>query len=128
MQQLVNNYEIEESEINNPIGLEDISFIPVITGAGGSVGRIIGGAALIGLTVATGGFGGAAIGTFGLGAGSIGVGTLAVGIGASMVLSGVSEMLFPLPNHKNLKMNKTLEFHLVLVAYSKVRGQVVATL
>ena len=51
---LVNNYEIEESEINNPIGLEDISFIPVITGAGGSVGRIIGGAALIGLTVATG--------------------------------------------------------------------------
>ena len=85
---LVNNYEIEESEINNPIGLEDISFIPVITGAGGSVGRIIGGAA---------------IGTFGLGAGSIGVGTLAVGIGASMVLSGVSEMLFPLPKPQEFK-------------------------
>ena len=97
---LVNNYEIEESEINNPIGLEDISFIPVITGAGGSVGRIIGGAALIGLTVATGGFGGATIGTFGLGAGTIGVGKIAVGIGASMVLSGVSEMLFPLPKPK----------------------------
>ena len=100
---LVNNYEIEESEINNPIGLDDISFIPVITGAGGSVGRIIGGAALIGLTVATGGFGGAAIGTFGLGAGSIGVGTLAVGIGASMVLSGVSEMLYPLPKPQEFK-------------------------
>ena len=64
------------------------------------MGRILGGAALIGLTVATGGFGGATIGTFGLGAGTIGVGKIAVGIGASMVLSGVSEMLFPLPKPK----------------------------
>tara|TARA_B100001029_G_C15063561_1_gene460953 strand:- start:4032 stop:4637 length:606 start_codon:yes stop_codon:yes gene_type:complete len=96
----VGNYEISEEEIHYPIGQEDIHFIPVISGAGRGGRRILGGVALIGLTVATGGFGGAAIGTFGLGAGSIGVGTLAVGIGASMVLSGVSEMLFPLPKPK----------------------------
>ena len=99
---LVNNYEIEESEINNPIGLEDISFIPVITGAGGNTGKILLGAALIGIAIVNP-FGAAAIGTFGLGAGSIGVGTLAVGIGASMVLSGVSEMLFPLPKPQEFK-------------------------
>ena len=96
----VGDFSISEEEIHYPIGKEDIHFIPVISGAGRGVGRILGGAALIGLTVATGGFGGATIGTFGLGAGTIGVGKIAVGIGASMVLSGVSEMLFPLPKPK----------------------------
>ena len=96
----VGDFSISEEEILYPIGKEDIHFIPVISGAGRGVGRILGGAALIGLTVATGGFGGATIGTFGLGAGTIGVGKIAVGIGASMVLSGVSEMLFPLPKPK----------------------------
>ena len=96
----VGNYDIGEEEIYHPIGQEDIHFIPVISGAGRGIGRILGGAALIGLTVATGGFGGATIGTFGFGAGTIGVGKIAVGIGASMVLSGVSEMLFPLPKPK----------------------------
>ena len=98
---LVNKYEIDKTEIQHPIGQQDISFVPVISGAGG-VGKVIGGAALIGLTVATGGFGGAAIGTFGLGAGSIGLGKIAVGIGASMVLGGVSEMLFPVPKPKDI--------------------------
>ena len=96
----VGDFSISEEEIHYPIGKEDIHFIPVISGAGRGVGRILGGAALIGLTVATGGFGGATIGTFGLGAGTIGVRKIAVGIGASMVLSGVSEMLFPLPKPK----------------------------
>ena len=96
----VGDFSISEEEIHYPIGKEVIHFIPVISGAGRGVGRILGGAALIGLTVATGGFGGATIGTFGLGAGTIGVGKIAVGIGASMVLSGVSEMLFPLPKPK----------------------------
>jgi len=98
----VGNYLIDKEEIHHPIGQEDIHIVPVISGSG-SVGRAIGGVALIGLTIATGGFGGAAIGTFGLGAGSIGVGTLAVGIGASLALSGVSEMLFPLPKPQEFK-------------------------
>ena len=96
----VGNYDIGEKEIHHPIGQEDIHFIPVISGAGRGVGKVLLGAALIGLTVATGGFGGATIGTFGLGTGTIGVGKIAVGIGASMILSGVSEMSFPLPKPK----------------------------
>ena len=98
----VGNYNIGEEELDLPIGqTEEIRIVPVAVGAKGlfesSIGKIITGAAIIGITVATGGFGGAAIGTFGLGAGSIGVGTLAVGVGASMVLGGVSQMLAPVP-------------------------------
>jgi len=98
----VGNYEIDESEFNYPIGKEDIHFIPVITGAGG-IGRILGGAALIGLSFGVGGlfasplaFGGGGIGlaTAGLGA------KITFGIGASLALGGVSDMLFPMQKPK----------------------------
>jgi len=98
----IGNYEIDESEFNYPIGKEDIHFIPVITGAGG-IGRILGGAALIGLSFGVGGlftsplaFGGGGIGlaTAGLGA------KVAFGIGASLALGGVSDMLFPMQKPK----------------------------
>jgi len=92
----VGDFSITEKEVCYPIGQEDIHFVPVISGASG-FGKFLAGAFLIGITVATGGFGGAVIGTFGVGAG-IGVGTLAIGIGASLMLGGVSEMLFPLPD------------------------------
>jgi len=99
----VGEYNVSEEELNFPIGqTEEIRIVPVAVGAKGffdsTIGKIITGAAIIGVTVATGGFGGALIGTFGLGAGSIGVGTLAVGVGASMVLGGVSQMLAPTPD------------------------------
>ena len=45
----VGNYEIDESEIDYPIGKEDIHFVPVITGAGRGLEKILLGAALIGL-------------------------------------------------------------------------------
>ena len=98
----IGNYEIDESELTYPIGKEDIHFIPVISGAGG-VGRILGGAALIGLSFGVGGlfasplaFGGGGIGlaTAGLGA------KIAFGIGASLALGGVSDMLFPMQKPK----------------------------
>ena len=92
---LVGENNINANEINNPIGNSEVHIVPVIAGAGG-VGKILAGTALIALTVATGGFGGATIGTFGLGA-PIGVGKLAVGVGAALALSGVSELLFPMP-------------------------------
>ena len=91
----VGNYDIDKDELNYPIGKEDLHFVPVISGSGG-IGKILTGAALIGLSLATGGFGGAAIGTFGLTA-PISVGSLAIGIGASLMISGVSGMLFPVP-------------------------------
>ena len=34
----VGNYDIDDNELNYPIGKEDIHFIPVISGAGGGFG------------------------------------------------------------------------------------------
>tara|TARA_R100000353_G_scaffold22506_1_gene19902 strand:+ start:3357 stop:3986 length:630 start_codon:yes stop_codon:yes gene_type:complete len=87
--------EITENLLNLT-GDGDIKIIPIAIGAK-KVGKILGGVALVGLSVATGGFGGAAIGTFGLGAGSVAVGTIATSIGASMIIGGVTEMIMPVP-------------------------------
>ena len=46
----VGNYAVDESELSHPIGKEDIHFIPVIAGAGRGFGKILLGAALIGLS------------------------------------------------------------------------------
>jgi len=90
---LVDDYDIDETELHNPIGQSDISIVPVITGAGGGVGKTILGVALIGLALATGG-GFAALAAGGL------TGTfapIALNVGVGLTLMGVSEMLFPLP-------------------------------
>ena len=98
----VGDYAVDETEILHPIGQEDIHFIPVITGAGRGFGKILLGAALIGIAflmpVASGGL---SLGA-GIKAGSLAkVGfmtKMVAGVGASLVLSGVSDMLFPLPD------------------------------
>jgi len=94
----VGNYAIDESEINDPIGKEDIHFVPVISGARG-FGRILLGAVLIGAAFLVPGsplvFG------KGFGASLAGAGfgfKAAIGIGGALVLSGVSDLLFPLPD------------------------------
>jgi predicted phage tail protein len=94
----VGNYAIDESEIHDPIGKEDIHFVPVITGARG-FGRILLGAALI-----AGAFlvpGSTLVFGKGFAASFAKAGFLTkavVGIGASLVLSGVNDLLFPLPD------------------------------
>ena len=98
----VGDYAVDETEILHPIGQEDIHFVPVITGAGRGFGKILLGAALIGVAflmpVASGGL---SLGA-GIKAGSLAkVGfmtKMVAGVGASLVLSGVSDMLFPLPD------------------------------
>ena len=95
----IGNYAVDESELSYPIGQEDIHFIPVITGAGRGVGKILLGAALIGLAffVPQGLQLSQGIST---GFGFANAGFLAkslVYVGASLVLQGVSELLFPLP-------------------------------
>jgi len=100
----VGNYSIDESEVHHPIGKEDIHFVPVITGAGRGIGKIFLGAALIGLAIAApgagfsfgkGGFGfiatGAAPSAFMAGVGNLGI---------ALLLTGVSEMLTPLPKRQ----------------------------
>ena len=95
----IGNYEISEDEIDYPIGQQDIHIVPVISGAGRGFGRFLLGGLLIGASFffpgaglfGTTSFLGAAAGT-GLGTA---IGTGLSYIGAGLILSGVSEMLYP---------------------------------
>ena len=89
---MANDWNLAEEEIHYPTGQSDISIIPVVGGAGGNVGRIILGVALIGLAIANP-FGAAAIGTFG--GTSITVASLVGKVGIGLVLSGVAGLLTP---------------------------------
>ena len=96
----VGNYAIDENEIQHPIGQEDIHFVPVIQGAGKGLGKILLGGALIALSFGVGGVfaNPLAFGAKGFGFASAGLGAKAAfGIGAGLLLSGVSDMLFPVP-------------------------------
>jgi predicted phage tail protein len=90
---LVGGYSISEEEISHPVGQNVIRIIPVVAGAGG-VGKIIAGVAIIGLSILTAGAFGFALGS------AAGIGTFAtigVGVGASLALSGVAQLLTPVP-------------------------------
>ena len=99
----VGNYAVNEEEIHHPIGQEDIHIVPVIAGAGRGLGKILLGAALI-----AGAFllpGSMAVTGFNFTTGLTGgfLGKAMVYLGASLVLSGVSDMLFPLPKPQEFK-------------------------
>ena len=102
---IVNDYDIGEDELHNPIGSKGVSIVPVITGAGGNVGRIFLGAALIGASFFFPGAG--LFGTFSFSGAAAGagigtkIGTALSVIGAGLVLNGVSDMLFPMPQMKD---------------------------
>jgi len=103
----VGNYAVSEEEIHHPIGQEDIHIVPVISGAGGGLGKTLLGAALIGgaflFTPLTAGSFFSPIVAPGSFAAASGITKAAVAIGGSLVLSGVSEMLFPVPKPKEFK-------------------------
>ena len=101
-QVLIGDYDIDETEIHNPIGNEDISIVPVISGAGGGLGKTLLGIALIGIAIAAPGAGFLAGGGFGFGSTVVvngvtqfSLAALAGNIGIGLTLMGVSEMLFP---------------------------------
>ena len=105
---IISKSEIEESELHYPMGSSDINIVPVISGAGGNFGKIFLGAALIGASFLFPGaglfgtqsvFGATAFGTGAAAGGAFGtfVGTALSAVGATMVLGGVSGMLFPQP-------------------------------
>lgn len=102
----VGGYELSEQELHDPAGQQEIKIIPVVAGAGGPVGRIIAGVAIIALSFGIGAIasagavlgGLAGIGTFG---------TIGVGIGASLVLGGVAQLLTPVPTMTNPSMTDT---------------------
>ena len=97
----VGSYEIDENELAYPVGQEDIHFIPAISGAGRGLGKILLGAALIGgaflFTPLTAGSFFSPIVAPGAFAAAGALTKAAVYVGASLILQGVSEMLFPLP-------------------------------
>ena len=94
-QVLVDNYEIGEEDIHNPIGQSDIRIVPVISGSGG-LGRTLAGVALIGLALTTGG------GFVAFNAGKAGFfANTVMNLGIGLTLMGVSELLFPLPKPKD---------------------------
>ena len=94
---IANKYELSEDDIHNPVGSNGVSIVPIISGAGGGVGKTLLGVTLIGLSIASGGgFAAISAGTFELGA----IGNFAMNAGIGLALMGVSEMLFPLPKPK----------------------------
>ena len=123
-QVLVGDNEVDKHQIHDPVGKSEIHFVPVISGAGGSsTNRILIGAALIGasfLFPGAGLFGTTSL--LGSSAGVVGIstqgallatkiGTAISAVGAGMVLSGVSEILFPLPTPEEQEDDPRISFN-----------------
>lgn len=94
----VGTYDLGEDELADPVGRQTIKIMPVISGAGSGVGKIIAGVALIASAFFTGG---ATIGLLGLAA-PLAVSTALAGVGISLALSGVSQLLTPTPTLSGL--------------------------
>mgnify|MGYP003342971051 CR=1 FL=1 len=108
---IVDNYDSELEELHNPAS-QIIKIVPVLGGAGGGVGKILAGVALVAFAIATAGVGS---GFLGLGMGLTGaVGPFAGGlttgfilgsaassiigtIGVGLIFGGVAQMLTPTP-------------------------------
>lgn len=102
---LVGKQDITEEQLHDPMGRADIKIVPVIAGAGGGgggIGKILVGAALIVASFYIPGaifFVEAALAT------GISVATMATAaffVGASLALSGVTEMLSPTPKSSDM--------------------------
>ena len=89
----VGGYDLGEDELADPVGQQVIKIMPVISGAGGGVGKIIAGVALFASAFFTGG---ATIGLLGLAA-PLAVSTALAGVGISLALTGVAQLLSPTP-------------------------------
>jgi len=96
-QVLTDGTDIGEEEIHYPVA-EEIKIVPVIAGAGGGAGKMLAGAALIGIAIAAPGAGIGVKGALGFGSfGGSAMFAAAGNIGIGLALTGVSELLFPLP-------------------------------
>ena len=110
----VGNYAIDKEELHNPIGVqEDVHIVPVIAGAGRGFGRALLGAALIGaafLLPVKIPFAPLKVGLGGVTGGSMLAKSL-VYLGGALVLSGVSEMLYPTPKLTEREDDPRLSFN-----------------
>ena len=114
---IVNEKPRTLEEIHFPTGQSDIKIVPVISGQGRGFGRIILGAALIGIGMASGGitfssFFNPAVIPYAPGFASAGLMTKAtITIGASLVLGGVSQMLTPVPEAPDENEPNSFQFN-----------------
>lgn len=86
----VGTYALDKDELHDPAGQQEISIAPVVAGAG-TVGRIILGAVLIGLSFIPGLQAAAIFGS------KLTVGAALLSIGGGLVLGGVAQLLTPTP-------------------------------
>lgn len=100
----VGDHAIDAEELHGPIGGNAISIIPVIGGAGGGLGQILAGVALVALSIFVPG----------LGLGLAGALVTKVGLlGGALILGGVSQLLTPTPTIAQSSTNSgTLETEL----------------
>ena len=88
----IGNYEINEKELDVPVGQQEIKIVPVAIGARKGLGRFILGTVIIGAAFAVGG------GVFGAAlAKNLGAISFAKNLGVYLALSGASEMISPTP-------------------------------
>ena len=113
----VGDWELTEEELTYPNGQEDIRIIPVVGGAGRGFGRFLLGAALIGVGIfapAAGvGLGGSGM-MFGTTSGALSWGAAAAmagNIGIALALTGVAEMLTPVPTVPEREQDPRLSFN-----------------
>ena len=120
----VGDYEINDKELDIPVGQQEIKIVPVAIGAGRGIGRFLLGAVLIVAVVVTGGAAGVSFGAsgglgFGLKAGAtatLGTSLLAAAgnIGIYLALSGAAEMLTPTPEDTNFDDPNSFNFNGIL--------------
>ena len=95
----IGNYEINEKELDVPVGQQEIKIVPVAIGTRKGLGRFILGAALIGVAVFNPAVGmglGGGLG-FSTASGAFRLAALAGNVGVYLALSGASEMISPTP-------------------------------
>jgi predicted phage tail protein len=84
----VGEYDLDKDELHHPVGQQDIKIIPVFAGAGGNIGKILIGVALIALSFAIPGSWAIA---------GIALQGVVFAVGVSLALGGVAQLLTPVP-------------------------------
>ena len=109
----IDNWELEEKELHYPNGQEDVKIIPVVGGEGGrGIGRVLLGAALIGGAFLINPALSFSFKSGVTGFASAGALTQAVVYtGGSLILSGVAEMLTPVPTISEREQDPRLSFN-----------------
>jgi len=102
---IVDNYETDLDGIHYPAS-QTIKIVPVLGGAGGGVGKIVAGVALVAAAILLAPAGAAVLGFAGAGGGAltaagftlgVGAANLVGAIGVSLILGGVAQLLSPTP-------------------------------